>query len=245
MNEVSVVIVRSLMAFFTLLIFTRILGKQEVSQLTFFDYINGITIGSIAASLATNLNGRSLTEWVGLATWTGAVLALQVITVKSRYISKYINGEPIVIIMNGQIMETTMNKMRYQMGELLEQLREKSIFDISQVEFAVLEVNGKLSVLKKSSYQPVIPKDLNISTDYDGLSAELIYNGVVIEQNLKQVNLDRNWLEQQLRAKGINDPSEVMLAHLNTKGELYIDKYSDFVTDSADFSERYDPKEGQ
>ncbi len=245
MNEVLVVIVRSLIAFFTLLIFTRILGKQEVSQLTFFDYINGITIGSIAASLATNLNSRALTEWVGLGVWTGAVFALQVITVKSRYISKYINGEPIVVIMNGKIMEATMKKMRYQMSELLEQLREKSIFDISQVEFAVFEVNGKLSVLKKSSYQPVTPKNLNISTDYEGLSAELIYNGVVIEQNLNQVNLDRNWLEQQLRANGINDPSEVMLAQLNTQGELYIDKYRDYVANPADISERYNPKEGQ
>lgn len=156
MNEVLVVVVRGIIAFFTLLIFTRILGKTEISQLTYFDYVNGITIGSIAATLTTNLNERALPEWVGLATWTGAVIIMQLIALKSRYLSKYLNGEPVVVIMNGQIMEDAMKKMRYHLNELLVQLREKGVFDISQVEFAVLETSGKLSVLKKSTYQPVL-----------------------------------------------------------------------------------------
>lgn len=246
MHEVPVVIVRGLIAFFSLLIFTRVLGKQEVGQLTFFDYVNGITIGSIAASLTTNLNSRALTEWVGLATWAGAVLILQLISIKSPLFAKYLNGEPVVVIMNGQIMEETMKKIQYSLSDLTEQLRDKGVFDISEVEFAVLETSGKLSVLKKSSYQPVTPKDLNIPTEYKGLSTELIYDGVIIEKNLRQVKLDRQWLEQQLRNRGINDPAEVMLAALNTQGELYIDKYRDHVANPVDLTEYFDPnpKEG-
>jgi len=84
-----------------------------------------------------------------------------------------------VVIMNGKIMEDAMRKLRYRTSELLEQLRQKDVFDISQVEFAVLEINGQLSVLKKSQHQPVTPKDLNIPTVYQGIATELIFDGVV------------------------------------------------------------------
>ncbi|MGI6145063.1 MAG: DUF421 domain-containing protein [Clostridia bacterium] len=241
MNEVLVVVVRGLIAFFTLLIFTRLLGKQEISQLTYFDYINGITIGSIAASLTTNLNNRAFTEWMGLATWTGAVLLLHIITLNSRYLSKYLDGEPTIVIMNGKIMDSAMKKMRYRLSELMAQLRMNNVFDISQVEFAILETSGKLSVLKKSSYQPVTPHDLNIPTKYMGLSIELISDGKIIDQNLKQINLDRYWLEDQLKAKGINDPSEVFLAVIDTQGNLYIDKYDDPMENPINISDYYGP----
>lgn len=230
MNEILVVIVRSVISFFSLLIFVRLLGKQEISQLTYFDYVNGITIGSIAAIITTELNDRVLPVWVGLLTWTGLVLLMQVVTLKSRTFSEYLEGEPVVVILNGKIMEAAMRKMRYRVSELMVQLREKDVFDISQVEFAVLETSGKLSVLKKASYQPVTLKDLNISANYQGLPTELIYDGVVLEEKLKQVNLDRIWLEQKLRENGISAPSEVLLAVINTQGELYIDKYQDHVS---------------
>lgn len=241
MNEVLVVIIRGIIAFFTLLIFTRILGKQEISQLTFFDYINGITIGSIAGSLTTNLNSRALTEWVGLATWTGAVFFLHILTLKSRYLAKYLDGEPTIIIMNGKIMYPAMKKMHYRLSELMAQLRTNNIFDLSEVEFAILETSGKLSVLKKSSYQPVTPHDLNIPTKYKGLSIELISDGQILEQNLKQINLDRYWLEDQLKTKGIKDVSEVYFASIDTQGNLFINTYKESVKNPVDISDYYGP----
>lgn len=237
LNEALVVFVRGLIAFFTLLIFARLLGKQQISQLTFFDYILGITIGSIAGTLTTDLAIRAWPQWIGLFTWTVAVLVMQWVTLKSRHAAKFIDGEPVVVIMNGQIMEEAMGKMRYRMDDLLKQLRGKGIFDISQVEFAVLETSGQLSVLKKSQYQPLTPRQLNITTDYDGMSTELIYDGVVLEQNLKQVNLDRPWLEEQLKKFGVNDPKEVLLALLDTRGKLYIDTYRDHLKKVVDISD--------
>lgn len=236
--EDFMVVVRGVIGFFTLLIFTRLLGKQQIGQLSFFDYILGITIGSIAANLTTDLTSRAWPHWVGLAVWSILVVALQWLTLKWRYAGKYIDGEPTVVIMNGKIMENTMKKLRYRTSELLEQLRLQNVFDISQVEFAVLEVNGQLSVLKKSQYQTVTTQDLGISTNYQGIGTELIYDGVVVEQNLRQVNLDRTWLDDQLRIQGINDPSEVFLANLDTQGKLYIDKYKDHlqkITDIGDY----------
>ena len=241
MNEILVVIIRGLIAFFTLLIFTRLLGKQELSQLTFFDYINGITIGSIAASLTTDLNNRAFTVWMGLATWTGAVFLLHIITLKSRYVAKYLDGEPTIVIMNGKLMKAAMRKMRYRTSELMAQLRTKNIFDISQVEFAILETSGLLSVLKKSSYEPVTREDLYIPTKYIGLSVELISDGKIIDQNLKQIKLDRYWLEDQLKSREIHDPSEVFLAVIDTQGNLYIDKYNDCVENPIDISDYYGP----
>lgn len=238
MNEALIVVVRGVIGFFTLLIFTRLLGKQQIGQLSFFDYILGITIGYIAANLTTDLTSRAWPHWVGLAVWSILVVALQWLTLKWRYAGKYIDGEPTVVIMNGKIMENTMKKLRYRTSELLEQLRLQNVFDISQVEFAVLEVNGQLSVLKKSQYQTVTTQDLGISTNYQGIGTELIYDGVVVEQNLRQVNLDRTWLDDQLRIQGINDPSEVFLANLDTQGKLYIDKYKDHlqkITDIGDY----------
>lgn len=238
MNEALVVFVRGIIGFITLLIFTRIIGKQQVSQLTFFDYILGITIGSMAATLTTDLSSRAWPHWVGLATWTGAVILIQWISVRSRAFSKYLNGEPVVLIMNGKIMEGALRKMRYTMDELLEQLRHHKIFDLAIIEFAVLETNGKISILKKSQYQAVTPHDLNIPTRYKGISTEIIYDGVVFEENLRRVNLDLPWLEKQLKSLNIKSPGEVFLATLDTEGKLYVDKYDDHLkkmTDASDY----------
>lgn len=237
MNEGLIVLVRGLIAFITLLIFARILGKQQVTQLTFFDYILGITIGSIAASLTTDLSSRAWPHWVGLATWTGAVLLVQWITMRSRAVAKYLNGEPVVLIMNGKIMETALRKMRFTVDELLEQLRHEQIFDLGKIEFAVLETTGKISILLKSQYAPLTPNDLKIATNYQGITTELIYDGVVIEENLKRVNLDRDWLDSQLKSLKIKSPGEVFLATLNTEGELYVDKYDDHITAMTDLSD--------
>lgn len=237
MNEGVVVIVRGIIAFITLHIFARILGKQQVSQLTFFDYILGITIGSIAATLTTDLSSRAWAHWVGLTTWTGAVWFVQWLTLRSRAVSKYLNGEPVILVMNGQIMEDNLKKMRYTLDELLLQLRENNVFDLGTVEFAVLETNGKLSVLKKSQYAPATPDDLDIPTKYKGISTELIYDGIIIDKNLKRVNLNRTWLKQQLKSLDIKSPEQVFLAALDTEGQLYVDLYKDHLKTMTDLSD--------
>jgi uncharacterized membrane protein YcaP (DUF421 family) len=231
------VIVRSLIGFFSLLIFTRLLGKQQVSQLTFFDYVLGITIGSIAATLTTDLTSRAWLHWVGLLTWTIVVLLIEVITLKSRPLAKMVDGEPVILIMNGHLMEKAMEQARCRLTDLLGQLRNQGIFDLAEVEFAILETNGQLSVLKKSQYQPVTPHDLNLPTAYKGISIELIYDGKIVEQNLTDLNLDRQWLTTELKKQGINDPAEVFIALLNTKGELFVDRYRDQVQKPVDISD--------
>jgi uncharacterized membrane protein YcaP (DUF421 family) len=227
MNEGLVVVVRSIIGFFTLLILARVLGKQQISQLTFFDYVLGITIGSIAATLSVDLSSRAWPHWVGLMVWAVIVWALQWFTLKNRPAAKYIVGEPTVVIMNGQIMEDAMRTIRYTLADVLEQLRDKGVFDLKQVGFAVVETDGKISVLLKPEFLPATCQDLKLVTQNSGLSTELIYDGLIIDENLKQANVDRIWLENELKKKGINQISEVFLATIDVSGNLYLDSYKD------------------
>lgn len=238
MNETFVVIIRSFIGFFTLLLFTRLLGKQQISQLTYFDYVAGITIGSIAGSLTTDLSSRALPHWIGLAVWTLLVVLFQLLTLHWRYVSKYIDGEPTIVIMNGEIMEKTLKKMRYRVSDLLEQLRVKGVFDIKEIEHAIIETDGHLSVLKKAQHLPVTPKDIGLHVAYKGISTELIYDGVIFDQNLQQISKDRSWLENELLNHDIQSAEEVFLALYDQSGQLFIDKYNDnkkHIIDMGDY----------
>lgn len=242
MSEGLVVLVRSIISFFSLLIFAKILGKQQISQLTFFDYVLGITIGSIAANLTTDLSSRAWPHWVGLLAWCLLGYSMELLTMKWRYAAKYIEGEPTIVIMNGKIMESALRKMKYRASDIMELLRNKNVFDLTQVDFAIIEPNGQLSVLKKPEYEPLTPKDMNITKKPSGISTELIYDGMLIEENLRQLNKDRQWLISELKVQGIKDVSEVFLATLNSAGSLYIDKYKDHmkkITDIGDYDGPY------
>jgi len=242
LNEGLVVFVRSIIGFFSLLIFAKILGKQQISQLSFFDYVLGITIGSIAASLTTDLSSRAWPHFVGLLTWALLGYVMEYITLKWRYASKYIDGEPTIVIMNGKIMENALRKMKYKISDIMGLLRNKDVFDLSQVDFAIIETNGQLSVLKKPEYEPLTPKDMSILKAPTGISTELIYDGILMHQNLKQLNKTEKWLMDQLKMHEIKDISEVFLATLTPSGSLYVDKYKDHIqkiTDIGDYKGPY------
>jgi len=242
LSEGLVVLVRAIISFFTLLIFTKILGKQQISQLTFFDYILGITIGSIAASLTTDLSSRAWPHWIGLLSWAALGYLMDYITMKWRYAAKYIEGEPTIVIMNGKIMEETLKKMKYRVSDIMELLRNKNVFDPAQVDYAIIEPNGELSVLKKPEYEPVTARDMKLNNTSPGISTELIYDGVLIQENLKQLDKDEKWLLNQLKKQGINDLSEVFIATLNPAGSLYVDTYNDHmkrITDIGDYKGPY------
>ncbi len=222
MKEYIEAIWKTITIFGMLVILTRIVGRKLLAQITFFDFVTGVTIGTIAGAYVVNeVKGHAvLLSPVILVICT---LGLGFLTVKNLKLRKLFKGEPIVIIQNGKILEENMLKSRYTLDALEMQLRENKIFDINEVEFAVLEANGKLSVLKKTPYNPVTPKDLNLKTNYKGLATEIIKDGDVLDQNLKQNSLDINWLYKELHQQGIDDISKVMLASLNTDGSLYID----------------------
>lgn len=232
------VILQTLLAFAAILIYTRILGKQQVGQLTFFEYINGITFGSIAAALATDIDpDRTWLHFLGLTLFAALTWGAGYVALLSRPARKLISGEPTVVIHNGKILEQNMRKMRYNVDELTMQLRQKNVFDIADVEYAILEPNGNLSVLLKSQKRPLTPADLQVPTEYEGVPTELIVDGEILFENLKQVNLDEKWLEQQLKAQGVEDVSQVDYAVLRSNGSLYVNLKKDQLTTPVDITD--------
>ena len=166
-------VLKALLAFVVILILARWLNKEQLSQLTFYDWIVGITIGSMAANLTNEPEGRILEHVVILVVFSAAAYLTGMMTVKSRPLRKLIEGEPTVVIHNGRILEHNMAKLHYNVDNLLNQLREKNVFNIEDVEFALLEGNGGLSVLLKSQKRPLTPSDLGIPTSYEGYPARL------------------------------------------------------------------------
>lgn len=232
------VVLRTVLAFFAILLVTRILDKEQVGELTFYEYVTGITIGSLAAEMAIM---TMISPWVTLTAlfvFAALTFLMGYVSLKSRAARKLLEGEPTVVIQNGKILAKNMARCRYNTDDLLLQLRTKGAFNIADVEFAVLESNGQLSVLLKSQKKAVSREDLRIDSQYEGLNSELIVDGEVVYQNLKQNSLDEAWLINALEQQGFHSPKEIMLASLDTQGNLYIDKKRDNLAHEVQVSDR-------
>lgn len=222
------VFIRSLIAFTVLFIFTRIIGKQQLSQLTVFEYLVGITIGSIASAMSIELEIESVNGIVGMAVWALIPIGLAIINLKSPMLRRYIDGEPRVLIRNGKIVDHNLRKERLDLDQLMMLLRQKNIFSMADVEFAILEVNGQLSVLPKADKRSLTPYDLNIPVQKEELPVTVIKDGVINHQRLLEAGLDTTWLTGKLREQGIEDVQTVMLAQLDSSNQLYVDRKNEW-----------------
>jgi len=222
-----VVIIRSVISFFVLLFLVRLMGKQQVAQLTFFDYVVGITIGSIASTLSVQVNENTLATLAGMGIWTILAILLGYLGIHNVWIRKVVDGEATVVIENGKILEENLKRIRIPTDELISELRTQGVFSMADVEFAMFEPGGKISVQKKSQKQPITPGDLNLPTQYDGLPTALIMDGTVLDDALRSLNLTKAWLHHQLGKQNIHDVTVISLAQLDTKGNLYVDLIGD------------------
>ena len=219
-----------------MLILTRLMGRKLLSQMTYFDFVTAITIGTIGATFIT-VEVQGFIILLSPVILSLLVILTGYITLKSVPARKILEGEPLVLIQNGKILENNLKNVRYNIDDLMMLLREKKVFNMDEVEFAILEPNGKLSVQKKSQYLPVSAKDLNISTKYKGISSEMIRDGEIVHQNIEQNNLSYEWLYNQLQNNDIENIDDVFLATLSTEGTLYVDlkkdepKYNQIVED--------------
>lgn len=213
---------RSIFIFVLLFILTRITGKKHMSELTFYDYISGITIGAIAGASCVDSNIRIIDSIIALAVWTLIPIIISLINIKSLKFKRFMGGKPVILIKNGAVIDTNMKQVRYNIEDLLAQLRKKDIFNLSEVEFAVLEINGELNVLKKSPFLPVTPKDLNISLPYKGLAIDLIINGNIIESSLEFIEKDKSWLIHQLNSRNADNYKHITYAGLTSDGTFQL-----------------------
>lgn len=217
----------TLLSFAVTFAVVRLIGKKQVSTMTFWDLVSAIALGSLAANIIISTDVPLFNSaWV-VVLWGGLAIATGWAALQNRKFRSVVQGMPAVLIANGKLCEDVMRRERLNLDLLMTELRAKGVFSVSEVEFALLEPNGKISVLKKSQNLPVTPKDLSVATGYKGVSTALVLDGQVIEKNLKQVGLDHHWLTARLAARGITDPADVFYAELGTDGTLYVDRRQD------------------
>ena len=205
-----------------LFILTRLIGKKQMAQLTFFDYVVGISIGSIAAEYAIYTDVGAQQGVTALVVFTMFSFAVSFISTKSYAGRKLLDGTPVILIERGRIIEKGLKKTKLTVNDLLEECRQKDVFDIADIEFAILETSGKLSVLLKSRNQPLTPKDMSVHTNYKGLCANVIIDGKAVQEHLRAINLDENWLHTELNKQSFEGCSNVLLAYVNTEGTLVV-----------------------
>ena len=195
--EIIKVILTSLLSALTLFIIAKLIGHKQISQLDFFDYITGITVGSMAAELATDLE----TPWkpfIAMVVYGFITIVLSVLTRKFPTSRKYINGSPTIIMDNGKLYRQNMKKAKLDLSEFLVMCRQEGYFNINDIQTAVFEYNGKLTVLPVSGKRPLNPDDMNLSPQQEYINTEIIMDGRVMSGNLKRMGLDKIWLQKQL-----------------------------------------------
>jgi uncharacterized membrane protein YcaP (DUF421 family) len=218
-------ILRTTFTFFVLLTLTRLIGEKQLGHLTFFDYVTGITIGSVAAEIVVRKDTPFFNGMISLIWWVILAILISYVSLKSSKARVLMDGQPKIIIKEGKIMRETLKSTRLNMDDLSMMLREKDVFSIQDVRYAILEPDGKISVLKKEFKQPITKGDLNIPTPiFTNLPSGIISDGKIVKKNLKELNLDEHWLYQELQNKGIHSADEVFYAEVQSDGSLFVDR---------------------
>lgn len=218
--------IKTIFTFFILLILTRLLGKKQMSQMTFFHYVTGITVGSISGNIISNNNRSNFDPFIGLVLWCILTAFLAFITLKSPKLKLLIDGQPTILIKNGILQKKSLKTTRISIEDINIMLREQNIFSIMEVDYAILEPNGKLSVLKKQPLLYVTKADMDIyTTSFKYFPTQIIIDGKIIYRNLTELGLNVEWLENQLSTQEISNVEQIFYAEIQTNGALYIAKY--------------------
>ena len=227
METIITTMLRTLLGFSVLFFLTRVLGKKQLSQMTFFTYITGIALGNIAGDMVVHRDIKLIDGVTGLTLWAFLTLAIEYVALKSAKARILLDGEPSIIIKQGKINEKVMKSNKLNMDDLTMLLRIKNIFSITEVDYAILEPNGQLSVLKKVEFENVINKDTGIPLQpRKFMPSELVVDGSIVKKNLTELNLSEDWLMNELKKKGINRIADTFYAELQSDGTVFAEKSS-------------------
>ena len=218
-NELFNVVIRGLLSLITLFLVTKLIGKKQVSQLSLFDYVIGISIGNFAAEMTINLESEELYGIIAVLLFGGIAYLVSVGTIKSIKLRRFFMGSPTILIEHGKILQDNFYKVKYDINDMLEQCRVNGYFDISEIDYAIVEANGELSILAKSEYLPVNRNDMKLKVSKNGLCANVIIDGKVMYNNLKKINKDEKWLNKELKLKG-KDISDIILATVDINDKV-------------------------
>lgn len=228
MKDVSYlqIAIETVVTFFVLLALTRFLGKKQLSQLTFFNYVTGITIGSIAANMIVLSTKDYMKDLVSLIIWCSLTTLIGYISLKSGKIRMLLDGQPTIVIKHGKIDRKALKRTGVNIDDLTMMVRQYQVFSIDEIDFAILEPNGTLSILKKPPFQGTQKIDINISPENPPfLPIEIISDGKLLKRNLLEVGKNRQWLKDELKKLSIENIEEVFYAEIQSNGQLFIQKY--------------------
>jgi uncharacterized membrane protein YcaP (DUF421 family) len=224
--DLSELMIRIAIGFLVLFTLTRILGRKEISQMTFFNFVSAIAIGSLAANLVISQDLSIRNGVIALLGWALFTLLMDFIDLKSKTLRKVVTGDPTIVIKEGKIVDKALRSSRLDLDSLNAMLRQQNIFSIADVDYAIFETNGKISAIPKDNKKAVTKSDMNIPIQPKvfSIATEVISDGKILTQNLEKLNLDKNWVNQQLKQLNINSYSDVLYAQIQTDGTLFVDK---------------------
>ena len=217
--DIIKVVLTSLLSVLSLFSIAKIMGHKQIAQLDFFDYISGITIGSIAAELATDLEA----PWkplIAMVIYGGASIGLTLLVQKFPKTRKFVNGTPTIIMNHGKLYRENMKKAKLDLSEFMVMCRQEGYFNINDIQTAVFEYNGRLTILPKSTKRPVNPEDMNMAPEEEQISTEVIMDGRILHDNLKRLGLDLTWLDKQLKQQKYDSAKEIYLGICEKNNKL-------------------------
>lgn len=221
-NEFLSVIGRTILVLVILFVLTKWMGKKQVSQMNMYDYLIGITIGSIAADISLDIEKNLIAGIISLAIFSLSGVLVTYLTLKNMNLRRFLCGVPTILIENGKIIEKNLYKEGIDLNDLQEEARQNGYFDLSKVNYAVLETSGKVSFLAKAREEPVTKGDMKVKAKDESLSANLIIDGTLLEKNLEQMKKDKSWLEKELNNRGYKDNKNILLMTLDNNGKITI-----------------------
>ena len=221
LQKIITTVLKSIIAYVVLLVLGRLMGRKMISRITLFDFLISVTLGSLAVRMSLGNESSLLLTIISAVVITSMALISDQLSIKSYLFRKIEEGEPIILIQEGELQYESLLKAKISISKLLMLLRQKDIFDIEDVDYAIFENDGCLSVLLKSDKLPAAAGELKISKPKSRLSVDFIVDGKIILKNLNN-QYTKGWLLQQLQSQGIDRPEQVFYASVSKTGKLYI-----------------------
>ncbi len=215
-------LIRTFILFCVVIIALRLMGKRQIGQLQPYELVIIIMLSELAAIPMQNVGIPLLSGLIPILTLLIGAVSLSYISLKSERFRQVICGTPSILIEKGRIIESEMSRQRYNLNDLMEQLRVNNVHNIADVEYAILETSGNVSVIPKSHKRPIVPEDLNLEVIYEGLPLTLIIDGFLFRKNLERLNLSEDWLMKELQQKGVDKVSNVLFASIDSQEKLFV-----------------------
>lgn len=220
--EILNVLGRTLLMIVILFVLVKLMGKKQVSQMNLFDYLIGITIGSIVADISLDIEKNLISGIVCLVIYGILSVFISYVTMKNIKLRRFLIGVPTVLIENNKIIESGLKKSKLDVNELLSEARSQGYFKLEDIEYAIMETNGNISFMPINASSPATKKDVNAKISKESLVANVIIDSKLLEENLKEMHKDKKWLDNVLKVQGYNNYSNIMLATLDINDKVVV-----------------------